>query len=1402
MGGFHGNSGAPLVLSGLGGLVTLAGSDSVPMGASPRTYDTDFDVGNAKTRPGLTNVYPIANASIGPNPPTLAASTTWTDPNALLTTGVSFASVGAPGSPVDFITATEFAFNVPSTTTVVGLTVSLTAYATVATGVFLTAQLVVNGTPIGVIKQTLLPDVPTVLTFGAPTDNWGNVLSMAVVNEASFGIQFSAWSLTALQTAFINGCTMTIGANTGTSNFQYITTFTAQDGSVRNLALDASGNFYVENLTSAPGQLNLVLEGITPNSLAVGTEGPGVEYLAFTQGNGGVDMPIQYTPQWIDRITQVGPGAAPVFTPQVATAATFPIATITQPPQKSDPADPGHFQALLWSVGPTSTAPGNVITVFYAQSVQDTDLTTAFNSGNAVYVYVSATPIATANGTFLVTSVGKATPPGGGSQRFYFTYQVSTSNYQFYGGPDSATGFYQRTLATLTTTGPVPGLVVGNNITVAGSSVASWDAQWQITQALNSAAMTVTSTQVIASVATIGYAVSSGTAPVAGQLVTITGTTNANGQLNLTNATIQSSTGGMTGTFTLNVSFATAAFSPESGYATTAGSIFAFDPGIGTLGTASNPIFGNATGGTLTFTSATAQLISPGTRQGTVFFITRNDYFTAPAPPVTFTCPENTTGILVTQIPVGPPNVIARGIAITEAGQNGTPGGNFYWLATPVTYIVNNVSYTASSFRIDDNVATSATLNFTDYVLLGGGTGETQIDRYGYNLFNQIEIGDPGWLSSYAGRNWYGQCINKIQNFNNLSFDGGYLPGGVLVPLGWSTPDAYGSLLVSAKFGNSYYIQNTSGSVQPIAGLISQTAFQDAYQQPILYQNTAYSVRLIVRSPSAATSGQITVDLEDSVTGQIYGAQALLLANITSNFAIYTGTLLTVPFAKVPSTVQLRVYAQNLPAGGDVEIDRIDIFPTAIPVLSTTVYGSYAGLPEQVDGSTGQVEFISENQQPVNGSMVMYDTFYALKGWTGNAPGSSMYSLQASANLEPAQWDEPEVAQRLGGACGPLAFDLGEQWYVGATRSGLYVFVGGQPGRINMEIYQVWDAIAWSESAGIWVLNDEIHRRLLAGVPMQTPNFWLPNAPPQTPAPELVFVSSTAPSGRTPGIMTVTFASNLPPFTSGQSYTFGPITGASFVSGQTLYPSSVSGNQAIFVGGFADFSGASTGMLTAISGISLINCPNVVLMCNYQGIDSGEGLKTMPQMHTTMFGTLNAIDMRRKWSIWQIPSPYAALVQGQTDQEIYICNGRGNSQIYKLDPESTSDAGLTIDSLYTTAGMPELSKRAQAPGVGGFGNTRTGYLWASLESRGNVAVRFLPNRLIYPETVDYLAWTLPGGFSPGEPALQDCQSAVNFWATRTFVEFRENDGYAFSLSNCAIQTKKDPWNALVGSKTG
>jgi hypothetical protein len=1302
----------PFPLDSFGGLVSLAAPESLPQGASPRTWDADYDVGRAKTRDGLARVYNQSTASVGPNSPATASSSTWNNPDGLIGSS-SFASF-SPASAENLIQATGFSFALSSI--VVGLQFTVTAV--VATHIQIAARLLSGGVPIGVPRMLFLSAGTQTLTFGSMTDQWGGVTA-AQINALDFGIEITIGEVDGFSLASISlqNLQATVFLHTGTQTMQPFSTFVAQNGLRYNLLLDSGGNLWVEDLDTNPNVIATTRTGIVPGTMSVFVQGEGVEYMTIVRplSLGGADMPLQWNPNWCDRITQVGPGAAPVFTPSTASDQDYAIASITQPPIQVT-SQPGRIDDMLLSAGPGSTGVGNVVTVYYLQNdhgPQDLALQTAFNSGKEpVYVWISGGAALGNNSIQQVTSIGSGVPPGGAAIRWYFTFVANETAYlNFGGGAGAQPGTYQMTVATLMTTTPVPNLEVGNMIVITGATPPAWNGTWTVTQTPNASEMVITGSMVSGGTATYNYAVTNDSAnPAVGQLVTVTNTLNAGGQLNVTQATIASVSGSSVGTFTITgfPATLTAAFQAENGYADTAGTIFMFDPGAQLFGTSSDPIFGNAgAGGNVVFNSS-GVYVDPGTYQGTVFFITRNGYYTCPAPPVVFTVPDNTTQLTVTNIPLGPPNVVARGIAITEAGQNGIPGGNFFTLPDPVVFYVEGVKQTATAFFVNDNATTQATLFFTSDVL----NSAEAIDVYGYNLFNQIELCNPSFLVNYDERNFYGGCINKVQNFINLSFDGGFLAQNNPQPLGWSTPDQYGSLAVSPRFGNSYYIKNTTGGTLATAGVIYQTAYQDANQIAIVNPNTGYSVNVTARIPSSLTTGSLVVAL---VAGSvILGQFSIPFASMTSAFAVYTGTILLDPgIASVPANARLYLGAENIGAGADVEIDRIDPFPTDIPVLATTLYGSYAGEPEQVDGVTGQVIFTSENQQPIQACKVLYDTLYAMKGWLGTAPGSSLYSLRASPDLEPADWDEPEVSQRSGGAVGVFANAGGEQWFLAASRAGIYLFVGGQPGKIMQEVQEVWDSIYWPSAGSIWMDVDLKARKMYIGIPLSTPNFWLPYAP----------VNATPTS------------------------------------------------------------------------------PNVVLMCNFQGLDSGEELKAMPQMHTTMFGTLTSVDMRRKWNLWQITSPYATTVQGVTDEQTRFGNGQGNSLAYAQIPGQPTDDGAIIDSCYTTSGLPLQGKRGEMPQLAG-GRITWCYLAAALTSGGTVNLRLLANRLFFPEPAGYEQWTVPGGFAPGAQPLNDMESTLNFTATRTFFEFRQNDGNpGWTLSNMTLKARKSVWNTLRGIKS-
>jgi hypothetical protein len=52
---------ADVTVTIFGGLCSEMAPSDLPQGASPLTYDTDFDIGRAKTRDGLESVYTLVN---------------------------------------------------------------------------------------------------------------------------------------------------------------------------------------------------------------------------------------------------------------------------------------------------------------------------------------------------------------------------------------------------------------------------------------------------------------------------------------------------------------------------------------------------------------------------------------------------------------------------------------------------------------------------------------------------------------------------------------------------------------------------------------------------------------------------------------------------------------------------------------------------------------------------------------------------------------------------------------------------------------------------------------------------------------------------------------------------------------------------------------------------------------------------------------------------------------------------------------------------------------------------------------------------------------------------------------------------------------------------------------------
>ena len=233
-----------------------------------------------------------------------------------------------------------------------------------------------------------------------------------------------------------------------------------------------------------------------------------------------------------------------------------------------------------------------------------------------------------------------------------------------------------------------------------------------------------------------------------------------------------------------------------------------------------------------------------------------------------------------------------------------------------------------------DNTTTSFTINISDQVLLEG----VAVATAGNNLFQVRELGEPVKGVQYAGRNFFIGARNKVDQFLNVTFDGG---GSAANPIGgWTPQSPDGSqtheLLTSPIFGLSYYYKNGAGFVvnqNPLAGnlaaldMIEQPAYQTAFGTPILIQGRRYGVRATVWSPSGNSTGSVWIGFVSAEDAEFY-VYKIPASSLTTepqefigplgNPALQPPTSLTPPVS-VPSGQQVAWALPQQPVRSDLE---------------------------------------------------------------------------------------------------------------------------------------------------------------------------------------------------------------------------------------------------------------------------------------------------------------------------------------------------------------------------------------------------------------------------------------------------------------------------------------------------
>lgn len=131
--------------------------------------------------------------------------------------------------------------------------------------------------------------------------------------------------------------------------------------------------------------------------------------------------------------------------------------------------------------------------------------------------------------------------------------------------------------------------------------------------------------------------------------------------------------------------------------------------------------------------------------------------------------------------------------------------------------------------------------------------------------------------------------------------------------------------------------------------------------------------------------------------------------------------------------------------------------------------------PETVLGDTGLILVAENNGQRITACFEYHGNLYAAK--------EHSLHLITSNNGDPATWAVQEIVQKVGVA-GPRAVDVCGEFVFFAHRSGAYVYDGGDPVPVSMEIQPLWQRINWEYGHLIWVHIDTETRQVRIGVPL------------------------------------------------------------------------------------------------------------------------------------------------------------------------------------------------------------------------------------------------------------------------------------------------------------------------------
>ncbi len=323
--------------------------------------------------------------------------------------------------------------------------------------------------------------------------------------------------------------------------------------------------------------------------------------------------------------------------------------------------------------------------------------------------------------------------------------------------------------------------------------------------------------------------------------------------------------------------------------------------------------------------------------------------------------------------------------------------------------------------------ASSFVVDFSDTALLAGISADS--------LFQLVELGECAGVIGYSQRLfWWGER-NKQNNWDNLTFDGGFGGVGNNVPLGW-TPDATyfagGSCDTTGEaiWGGAYAILGDGATRDARAdhairrGRLQRRAAPAGEHRLFGARTRAHDGRAHAGNAARAHLQRVAGNFDHRrFPCPPRRSPPARGRNLSRRSRRRSG------FTTIPPDLVLRVYADGTPtSGAGFLVDNIEIFPTAEPYNTSLVRASFAEDPESYDGVSGFMSVSENDGQTVRAAFLLRERLYFVKD-------RSIYVTEDDGVNEPASWTINEVSSTVG-TPSVAGVDVGEDWAVIAGRAG------------------------------------------------------------------------------------------------------------------------------------------------------------------------------------------------------------------------------------------------------------------------------------------------------------------------------------------------------------------------------